>query len=156
MERGELRVEHFVARLDDESAAVRDRVARVQREVHHNLLDLTRVGVRARERGLELRLELHLLADQAREDRVHAVHDVVQIEHRGLQHLFTAEREQLPDQLPRAFCGGEHLLDVCPQLRCLLAGRAEREAAVADDRREQVVEVVCDAARKPSDRLQLL
>ena len=79
---------------------------------------------------------------------------LVEIEHLRLQDLLAAEGQQLLGQRRGAFAGPPHLLDVgargMPGLEFL-----EHEVAVAEDGREQVVEVVGDAAGQASDGFHL-
>ena len=140
--------------LDRHRAALRHRVARVHGEVDDHLLDLRRVGAhRARARA-EHRDELDVLADQPAQHHVHVADRRVQVEDPRLQHLPAAEREQLARERGRAVGRPLDLLGVPAQLR---VGRAaDQELAVPGDRREQVVEVVRDAAGEPADRFHLL
>ena len=82
--------------------------------------------------------------------------DVVHADHRRLQHLPAAEREQLARERGGAVGGAADLLEVAAQQRVAVAGAGEREVGVAADRGEQVVEVVRDAAGELADGLHLL
>src|SRR5262249_13688977 len=72
-----------------------------------------------------------------------------------LEHLLAAEGEELARERRRAVGG---VLDVLePTARRIAGARlAQEEARAADDRGEEVVEVVGDAAGEPADRLHAL
>ena len=83
-----------------------------------------------------------------------------------MNHLSAGEREQLMGQVGRAFGRAPDLLDVtlhplAPPLpiRCRLDRAGQLlgdEGGVVEDHREQVVEVVSDPAREPSENLHTL
>ncbi len=132
----------------------RHRVPGVDRQVHDHLLELSRVGVDAIERRIQSGHQPDVLADQALQQRFSASHDLIEVQHLRLQDLLAAEREQLLGQRRGAFTGPPHLLDVgargMPGFEFL-----EHQVAVAEDGREQVVEVVRDAAGQAADGLHL-
>ena len=72
-----------------------------------------------------------------------------------LQHLLAAEREQLAGQRGGAIRGVQDLVDLRGHRRILLDA-VRHQLGVAANRRQQVVEVVRDAAGEPADRLHLL
>ncbi|MBM3221259.1 MAG: hypothetical protein FJZ38_21730 [Candidatus Rokubacteria bacterium] len=148
-------VELDVGRLDRELAAVRHRVARVHRQVEHDLRDLRRVRLDAAEPRRCLDDERDVLADQAPEHRLDPGHRRVEIEDLGREHLLSAEREQLPRQVAGVARG--LVDDAHPAEQGLVALEIRFEQLpVARDHREQTVEVVRDAAGQPSDALHLL
>ena len=138
-----------------DAAAVGHRVARVDDEVHHALLDLSRVGDDDERPGGDDDLEIDLRSDQPAQHRVHAAYDVGEREAARPRRLPAAEREQLPRE-PRAAI--DRLLD----FHRLVARRVargelhEQEVGGAHDAHEDVVEIVRHAAGEPSDRLELL
>jgi hypothetical protein len=94
-----------VGGADDQPSTVRHGVAGIDGQVHDDLLDLTRVGLDAPERGLGHRHQVDRFADQPLEHGLHAGHDAVQVEHLGRQHLLAAEGEQLARER-RGLVGG--------------------------------------------------
>ena len=129
------------------------RVACVDGEVHEHLLELVRVGEHGVQGRRERRDQLDVLPDQSREHRRQALDDVVELEHARLQHLASAEREQLPGEDGRALGGGRDLVELG------LGGAVaafEQRLGVAADHGQEVVEVVGDAAGEPPDRLEPL
>jgi hypothetical protein len=159
----------FVARgvrgFDRERAAGRvlHRVARVEREVHDDLTQLTRVCIDGPEILLEARDDLDALTDRGTHHLQHILHDRVDVEQRRREQLFAAEREQLPSErgrpVRRAGDSGQ-VLDrdrgALPVAHGLCAPVDLEHVHMPTDHGEQVVEVVCDAARQLADRLHLL
>ena len=143
------------ARLDRQHAAARHRVAGVDREVHHDLLDLAGVGLDPSGIRGERDLEEHVLADQAPQQPFDPGQHLVRIEDLDLQHLLAADGEELPRQRRRALAG---VADAAPVV-VALAVRArllQRQVGGAVDDRQQVVEVVGDAAGEAAQALHLL
>ncbi len=144
-----------VARLHREGAAARHRIARVDRQIDDDLLDLRQV----RQHGPQIApigdVETHRLAKQAVEHDRKVSEHVVEVEDGGPQRLPAREGEELLDE-PRRALGV--LLDVHD-----VAERGVRRAVVlqqkvreADDGRQHVVEVVRDPAGELADGLHLL
>src|SRR5581483_4164841 len=73
----------------------------------------------------------------------------------SIHRLFPAEGEELSREMARAFARSYDLIDVRNSRRHVHE-RLAKELAVAEDRGQQVVEVVRDAAGEPADRLHLL
>ena len=144
-----------VRRLDNEVSPLRHGVARVDREVHDDLLELPRVDLHLAQVPGERRGEPHVGPQEPREQLLGTRQYFVDVEHLRLEHLLAAEREQLPRQRARSLGGLADLLDVFP-LR--LAGGAvlEQQLAVAQDHRQEIIEIVRHASRQPPHRLHLL
>ena len=96
-----------------------------------------------------------VLADEAAQHRLHAAHDLVQIDDAGLHDLLPAEGEELPGQGGGPVGGLLHQLDVAAK-RTLGRELEQQQLAPAGDDGEQVVEVVRDPAGEPPDRFHLL
>jgi hypothetical protein len=78
--------------------------------------------------------------------------DVVHVEQRRLEHLPAAELEQLADDVGGALGRDPHLEQLAVRvLRQIL--RSQQHVGVPADHREQIVEVVRDAAGELADRL---
>jgi hypothetical protein len=140
---------------DGEPAAVGHGVAGVDGEVHEDLLDLARVGLDAAELGIELGGQLHVLADGAPQELVDARHRGVEVEDLGLQHLPAREGQELAGER-RGLLAGRHDLVEAAAMGGLGGAALEPELSVADDRREQVVEVVGHAPGELADRFHAL
>ena len=89
--------------------AHRHGVARVHREVHHDLLELARIHFDASDCPGAVGFELHVLAEQLAQQRHHAVHRFRRIDEARRQHLLAAEGEQLTREARGALRG---LLDL--------------------------------------------
>ena len=144
-----------VARLNDQAAAVRHRVAGVDGTVHQHLLELTGVANDRPQGGVQPRVDRDVFADGAREHTKDVGHHLVEIEGGGMQHLLPAEGQQLPREPCRAIRRSPDLEQLAVY-RLVPADLIENQVAVADDGREHVVEVVGDAARESADGLHLL
>ena len=130
-------------------------VSRVDHEVHHDLLQLAAIGERERETGRQRQRDLDVLADQPAEHPGHVRDQAVHVERRGLQHLLTAEREQLPGERRGAL---RRLDDLAEIVRVPLPDGAIRghELGEPENDRQQIVEIVGDARSQLPDRLHLL
>ena len=139
--------------LDGDAAALGHGVPRVEHQVHHHLLDLARVGVDHAEVGREPQVELDVLAQDRRQQRLRVLDHRVDVEHPRLDQLAPREGEQLAREVggPRGRAGD--LLDVRGPGIVRLEAPAE-QVAEAQDGGEHVVEVVRDPAGEPPDRLQ--
>ena len=100
---GVLVVELDVRGLDGQLAALRHGVARVDGEVHDDLLDLARVGLDVPE-AARRRAIVSSMSSPSRRRSIFSMpgDDLVQVEHLRLEHLLAAEREELPRELRRA------------------------------------------------------
>ena len=96
-----------------------------------------------------------VFADHAPQHRLDLAERDVEVDDLGLQHLAAAERQHLLGEVGGAHRGAGDLLGVGAAL-VLRIERVQHDLGVADDRREQVVEVVRDAAREAADRFHLL
>jgi hypothetical protein len=109
------------------------------------LADLAGVGAHESQPSLEPCGQHEVLPDQAAEDRLGVGDDAVQVEHLGLQYLLAAEGEQLARQRGGLIRRLPDRIEPRPS-RIALVGAADEHLRVAADDREQVVEVVGDAA----------
>ena len=154
---GELVVQRGVARRDRDAAArlVGDGVARIDREVEDELLDLPRIGVHEAERRIELEPQLAALADEQPEDAPEVAHARVEVDALGPEELAPAECQELRRERGGAVGG---FPDLVHELVRLVGGRDRhlQQRREPLDRREQVVEVVRDAAGEEAHRLHLL
>ena len=136
------------------AALGRHRVARVDREVDDHLLELARVGAhRARSRPcLTTSLTVSPSSRLSRCDT--SRHHVGQLQHLRAQRLLAREGEQLAGQAGGAVRVRLDLLDV---VIVAVARRVahQHQVAMADDRGQDIVEVVRDAAGELADRLHL-
>ena len=96
-----------------------------------------------------------MIAEQALQQRADLRDDGVQVERPRIQHLAAAEREQLLRQLGGAVGSTFDLTEIAAELDVVVRP-LEKKRGVAGDAGEQVVEVVGDAPRKPSQALELL
>ncbi len=96
-----------------------------------------------------------VLADDPPQHRAQLRHDRVEVHDPRLEHLLPAEGQELAGERRRAVRGAVDLQHVEPAL-VVVADRPQQQLGVPDDGREEVVEVVGDAAGELADRLHLL
>ena len=145
MPAGRVLVQLDVPGLDGNPAAVRHRIAGVHDEVDDDLLELSRVDGHAAEFRGRPEHERDVLTDQPLEHLGHARDHFVEAQHRGGENLLSAERQELRRQPTRA--RRRPLDDAEPVAERIGERRLpEHELAVPRDDRQQVVEVVCEAA----------
>src|SRR5437868_14211609 len=112
-----IHADEFLIDIDDgrpqrQRSAVGHRIARVDNEVHENLLDLTAVGAYACACRAQLDHETDVLADQRAQQITDIFDDAIQLDHAWLQHLPPRERQQLLRQRSSAVRGKTNLFDV--------------------------------------------
>ncbi len=129
-------------------------VAGVEHEVRDHLFDLAAVGTHAAA-GRHGGRELHVVAQEPRDQSLELLDDVAEIEDLCQEHLVAAEGEQLAGER-RGTIGGAHDLQRVCAPRVVVVEAGHEELAVAADRGQEVVEVVRDTAGEPSNRLELL
>ncbi len=152
---GERLVDDHVGRLDAQRAALRHRVAGVDREVHQDLLDLVRIGLDRPQVRAGHRQQLDVLADQAAQHAVQVQRQLAEVDDPRLDDLLAGEGEQTVREVRGAL---RRLADL-PQLRLQRMRGAEPgvdQIRVAEDHRQHVVDVVRDAAGQAADALELL
>ncbi len=129
-------------------------IAGVHREVDDRLFKLNPIHPHRSDRRVEGELELDVLADDASEQRGDTLDRRVQVDDLGLQHLTTAERQQLPGEVSGA-------PPSLPDLAQKLSGRGvsdqlEGELGATVDDGQEVVEVMGDAPGQLAHGLKLL
>ena len=148
-------VEIDVARLDGQHAAVGHGVAGVDDQVHQHLLELRRVEADAAEIARGDDAQLDVLADDAPQQVLHLHDQRVEIDDARLGDLPAREAEELPGQRRAALGGVADAAEVLVR-RVVAFELGAGHLDVAEDGRQQVVEVVGDAAGEAADALHLL
>ena len=141
---------------DRHQTAVGHRVARVDDEVHDDLLQLSRIGLDRRARRVQLEDQLDPFSEQRAEHGRQVLHDLAHVQDTWLHDLLVAEGQQLPCQGCGEGRGCLDLIDVVAQVGLVGPDLAAREVAVAGDGLQDVVEVVRDTAGKTPDGFHLL
>ncbi|MFN7979785.1 MAG: hypothetical protein U0P30_16745 [Vicinamibacterales bacterium] len=137
-----------------ERAAGRHGVAGIDREVHHDLLELPAVDLDGADVGGERGLETHVGADEPLQHVGQPGDGGVEIDGRRRDGASAGEGQQLCRRLRGAVGSATHLFEAVAHL----AGSCSYRAAslYPADHGQQVVEVVGDAAGQAADRLHLL
>jgi hypothetical protein len=151
----ELLLERDVGGLDAQPPSPGHRVARVDRQVEHHLLELAGIDLHQPERGCRAGAQLDVLADEAPQHALGLADLGVEAHHPGLDDLPPGKGEELPGQGGAAICGREDLLHVADGGIAFPHALAQ-VVSVAEHHRQQVVEVVRHAAGEPRDGLHLL
>lgn len=138
-----------------ENAAVRHGVARVDAEIHEDAIDLRGVGASGLEIGSEIKLEVDAGADHRLQERNGLLDEAIQIDAPRLDRLFSGVGEQMASE-----SGGA--LQLLANLTEGFGGRATdgnrfgAQLGPAEDRAEDIVEVVSDAAGELAERFEPL
>jgi hypothetical protein len=142
-------------RRDGDRAAVRHRVARVDDKVHQHLLELAFVSPHKPQVRIVREGERDLLPREPIEEMCEVRQRVAQVEELGLERLLAREGEELAHEARRAVGVLVDLLKV-GIIRMARVALQQKQVAVPADGRQQVVEIVRDAARELADGLHLL
>jgi hypothetical protein len=132
-----------------------DGVAGVDGQVHDRRLKLATVSADRRQVAAIVGGQLDVLIEHAAQQHLELADHLPQVEDLALDRLFAREGQQLADEV----CGADRrLLDL---VQAFIGGVADRMACVQhvqlhEDRCQQVVEVMSDAARQLADGLHLL
>jgi hypothetical protein len=141
--------------LDGERPVPMHRVARIHRQVHDHLLELRAVGQHRHRAMRGERDEVQRCAEERSEHRCHLRDNLVEIEHLGAQHLLAAEGEQLRGERSCPVRAPEDLANIlAPWI--IRRELVLKELGEARDGREDVVEIVSDAAGELAHRFHLL
>src|SRR5579859_3583310 len=139
-----VRVDLGLAGLDDELAALRHGIARVDREVEERVLDLAGVDHGHRQIGGEPGLDLHLLAQAPPQEVDHPAYELVDVGRLWAQGLPPTEGEQASGELCAELGGTLSLLDELA-MRWLVDPRLEH-LEIPGDHGQEIVEIVGEAA----------
>ncbi|MNK89562.1 hypothetical protein D3C87_1095760 [compost metagenome] len=152
MRRSRRRVPRAVQR---EHAAARHRRAPVQRQVEDRVLELPAVGQHARPVGLQVELDADALAERVLDQVLQPGQHLVDIDHFGAQRLPAGKGQQARREHGAALRGPERPVHDPAHVGRQVVARLQ-QLQVAEDRRQQVVEVVRDAARELAQHFHLL
>src|SRR6185503_10441981 len=155
MPAGELGIEMNVGGRDSQRSASRHGVARIDRKIQDQLVDLTHVRLHPVEVRPGDNLEIDVFVDDPTQHLVNFSNHRVQVQYLRRGDLLSTERQQLPRQAAASFACLLDLFDVGKDAR-LDIGPSEEQLAVTENGGQQIVEVVRDSAGQLADRLHLL
>ncbi len=97
--------------------------------------------------------QLDVITERRTKEMLRAAHGIVEIDDDRLRHVLAAENEELPGEASRPTSGLLHLGHVLLQLTFGLDG-VRKELGVAEDRLQEIVEIVGDPTGQLPDGLQ--
>src|SRR5215467_107910 len=143
-----------VGRLQHEFSAMLHGVPCIHDKIEDDLLDLCTIGANgAQVRGKD-GTHFNVFTDDAAQHLFKIVNQGVEIEDFGLQNLAAAEGQKLARQGSGAV--GSVINAFQATAKFLGGTTIQQQTAVATDDRQQIAEVVCDAAGQPADGFHLL
>ena len=153
-------VEIGVACLDGQLAAFRHGVAGIHREVENGGFELGRVGLDRPHAAAADNLERNVLAERAAQKIGQAVEHAIDVEQGGTERLLAGKGQEPFGQRRRALRAVHGVFQPARKLDLRAVGPALqltlRGFEVADDDRQQIVEVVRDAAGQVADGVEFL
>ena len=154
MEAGEGRVDVDVAGFQGQGPSLGHGVARVHREIQHDLAHLSEVGPYPGQGGVRPDPLLDALLDEAGQHLGHLCQHLVQVDDLRLQVLAPAEGQELASEV-RGVLGrlADHAHVV--ELRAAFGEAAPQQLGRPGHHHQEVVEVVSDASGQAPDRLHL-
>src|SRR5262249_13715323 len=152
---GEVFIYLNVAGFDDQVPTPGHGVARVHREVHKHLFNLTWISSHKAQRGTGYAHHLDVFTDQPPEHAVEVSYHLVEIDDARLQDLTAAESQELSYESRRPLTCPLDLSNVAPQCRRDLR-IGEREVTATQHRHQQIIEVMGHAASQSPDALEFV
>ena len=142
------------ARRERQPSAAGHCIARVDREIDDDLLELSGVGANRPAAVTIVDLDRDRRSDEAVVQRAQAIEYIADIDRFDSQCLLPCKRQKLPDERRGAVGVLTDLVDV---VEIIAAGQMPRQQMVAqtEDRRQHVVEIVRDTTCKLANRLHL-
>ena len=136
-------------------AALRHRVARIDREIENRQLELIGIDPRRRQSLRNVKPQRDARPQRALEQIAHALDQPTQIDRHRAQILLARERQQPLGQRSAALGALHRAIDQPMQTRIVRQALAQ-QVEIAHHRHQQIVEVMRDAAGELPDRLHLL
>ena len=130
-------------------------VARIDDKIEQELLNLTDIGPHIAERSLERFPQRDASADGLHQHLLRVFHHGVKTKHDRLGRLGTAEPEKLFAQRARALGRAQNFRDRAA-ITLVFGELLEQEHPVSHDRRQDIIEVVSNAAGNLSERFHFL
>ena len=144
----------YIPRGNGQPAAIRHRIPAVDREVQDDELQLSRIDHHRPNILLQDRFDPDRGTDCLQQQVTHARNELVQTDDPWCEVLLAGKREQLASEfraslgcMPGALQDAENVLVV---------GAEGRQLDVAQDRGQQIIEIMRDAARQLANHFQLL
>ena len=141
------------AAFNVEPSAKRHGVARIDGEIHQDLVELMDIAAYEAGTAMAGHVELHVFTDHAAEQRLDVIQQFAKIDDAGFGGVPAAEGEELAGHAGGAFGGVDDLLHVAREFFGTRVHAFERELAIAGNDGEEIVKVVRNTAGEASERL---
>ena len=144
--------------MDRQAAADLHRVARIDREIEHGELELSRVDQGGPQTAVELGFNADAAAHRALQQVVHACDGLVEVERFRLETLAARKRQQLIGQLCAAFGGRAHIAEALrePAVDTRRGESFFQKADIAEHHGQEVVEVMGNPGGELADGFEPL
>jgi hypothetical protein len=154
MQAGVLAVKFRAARPDRQGPAAGHRVAGIDGQVQQHLPDLAVIGHDGGQLRRRVDSQFNLIPDAGTQQVADVGNDDVEIQRLWLGHLSLTEDKQLPGERRGPLRRRLDLLGVGPH--AWIGRRADHKSRVAHNDGQQVVEVMGDPARQPTESFEAL
>ena len=144
-----------LSRFDRERSTLRHGIPRVDDKIDQNLLKLGLVGAQPPIRLIELTDEPDIVANEAAQHGFQTHDRGIERQNFGVQRLFTAEREQLPNQRRGPFAGLQGFFDLSAK-GVLRTELCQEDLTVAHDDGQEIIEVMCNPSGQPANGFHFL
>jgi hypothetical protein len=149
------RIDFAIFRLDRQGAPFRHRIASIDGQIYQRVFELARVHKGRPRLAGKYRLDTDALAKRAAEQIGHPCDQRIHVDHLRRQRLASREGEQAVGQQCGARGATHRRGDMALQL--VVGWETMLEVfQIAEDDRQQIVEIVRDTAGELADRLHLL
>src|SRR5439155_1909026 len=120
-------------------------IQRIHDKIHEDLFDLSAIGLDAPEIGSKIKPHLDILGDQGFEHRVYVFNYRVQVQDFRLQNLLAAVCQELTGNARRLLSRVVNQQEVGAH-RMIVAQAPQQDFAAPDNHRQQIIEVMSNAA----------
>src|SRR5580698_9566927 len=145
-------VHRFVVAFNRQHPTSQHGIASVDRKIERGVVELTWIGHHQPEAGLEVRLDLNLLADRTTQQRQQVFQQSIEGDDLGLQRLPPCKRKQAMYEIGSCQCRSDSIVQLCDRRLQLLI----HDVKIVDDDVENVVEIMRHTAGQLTNSLHLL
>src|SRR5262245_50986056 len=144
-----------LGRFNRERSTLRHGIPCIDDEIDQHLFKLSLVSAQSPVLRIESAYKLDVLADEAAQQTLQTRDSGVERQNFRIQRLFTAEREQLPNQRRGPIAGLQCLFDLSTK-RMLRAEFRQEDLTITHDDGQEIIEVVRNPSSQPANRFHFL